>query len=101
MGLKGNHYVFRGSSPIQSKSIVEDTLLHHCKFGTKPKHGSGQRQQQPGNAASSESTSENTRQQIILNSEDVDYEEERLGREEANMETDGKYSTEEVNQLNQ
>ena len=31
---------------MHSSSNIEDTLSHHCKFGTKPKPGLGQRQHQ-------------------------------------------------------
>jgi hypothetical protein len=66
-----------------------------------PKPGPGQRQQQQQNAASSESTSEHTGQKVINQTqrsrEDVDCDEDSLGRGEVNMETDGEYSNEEVN----
>ena len=65
-----------------------------------PKPSLGQRQQHPRNAASSASTSEHTRQKVIRHTqrskEDIDCEEESVGRGEANMETDGEYSNEEV-----
>jgi hypothetical protein len=69
-----------------------------------PKHGPGQRQQQQQNAASSASTSDNTGQkasgQNQSSKEDIDCDEDKLGRGEVNMETDGEDSTEEVNSYN-
>ena len=65
-----------------------------------PKPGPGQRQQHPRNAALSASTSEHTGQKVIRqtqrNREDVDCEENIVGRGEASMETDGEYSNEEI-----
>jgi hypothetical protein len=53
------------------------------------------------NAATNASTSEHIGQKVMnqtqRSTEDVDGDEDSLGRGEVNMETDGKYSTEEVN----
>ena len=66
-----------------------------------PKLGPGQRLQQRQNATSSASTSEHTGQKVIRQTQrsrgGVHCDEDNLGRGEANMETDGEYSTEEVN----
>ena len=78
-------------------------FLMFCRIiaSLAPKPGPGQREEQQQNAASSASTSEHTGEKVIRqtqrNREDVDCNEDSLGRGEVNMETDGEYSTEEVN----
>ena len=66
-----------------------------------PKTGTGQRQQERRNATSSASNSEHSAQkvsrQIPRRRDGVHCDDDSLGRGEANMETDGQYSTEEVN----
>ena len=65
-----------------------------------PKHGPGQKQKHPENAASSESTSEHSGEKLIRQTqrsrEDVDCKEDNVGQGEASMETDGEYPKEEV-----
>ena len=66
-----------------------------------PKTGLGQRQQQRRNTTSSASTSEHNGQKVCRQTprrrEGVHCDDDSLGRGEASMETDGQYSTEEVN----
>jgi hypothetical protein len=71
----------------------------NASFGPKP--GTVQMQQQQQNGASSASTSDHTGEKVSRqtqsNREDIDCDEDNLGRGEVNMETDGECSTEEVN----
>jgi hypothetical protein len=76
-------------------------MLCHITSSLAPKPGPGQREQQQKKVTSSASTSEHSVEKIIRqtqrNREDAHCDEDRVGRGEVDMETDGDYYAEEVN----
>jgi hypothetical protein len=81
------------------------TIVCRINASLTPKHGPGQRQQQQQNAASSASTSDHNGQKVsrqtLSSREDIEGDEDNLGRGEVNMETDGEDYTEKVNSYNE